>query len=102
MKFLFQGSRNPHFNFCLNLYLSYAVVIQKLKIQNQYEGNGNHHCKGGNPPAHSPDLAASDFHLVLHVKKLQAGQKFHEDEDVKNKVTMWLCVQVEEFCDIGI
>jgi hypothetical protein len=30
-----------------------------------------------------------------------AGQKFHEEE-VKNKVTMWLHVQVAESFDIGI
>jgi hypothetical protein len=31
-----------------------------------------------------------------------AGQKFHEDEEVKNEVTAWLCAQAAEFCDIGI
>jgi hypothetical protein len=38
----------------------------------------------------------------LHLKKHLAGQKFYEDEEVKNEVTMWLRVQAEEFCDIGI
>jgi hypothetical protein len=31
-----------------------------------------------------------------------AGQKFHEDEEVKNEVTTWLCAQAAEFYDIGI
>jgi hypothetical protein len=31
-----------------------------------------------------------------------AGQKFHEDEEVKNEVTTWFCAQAAEFCDIGI
>jgi hypothetical protein len=31
-----------------------------------------------------------------------AGQKFHEDEEVKNEVTAWLRAQAAEFCDIGI
>jgi hypothetical protein len=31
-----------------------------------------------------------------------AGQKFHEDEDVKNEVTDWLRAQATEFYDIGI
>jgi hypothetical protein len=31
-----------------------------------------------------------------------AGQKFHEDEDVKNEVTAWLRAQAAEFYDIGI
>jgi hypothetical protein len=38
----------------------------------------------------------------LHVKKHLAGQKFHEDEEVKNEVTAWLRAQAAEFCDIGI
>jgi hypothetical protein len=29
--------------------------------------------------AHSPELAPSDFHLFLHLKKHLFGQKFHED-----------------------
>jgi histone-lysine N-methyltransferase SETMAR len=53
-------------------------------------------------PAHSPDLAPSDFHLFLHLKEHLAGQKFHEDEEVKIEVTAWLCAQAAEFCDIGI
>ena len=36
-------------------------------------------------PAHSPDLASSDFHLFLHLEKHLAGQKFHEDEEVVNR-----------------
>jgi hypothetical protein len=39
--------------------------------------------------------------LFLHLKKHLTGQKFHEDEEVKNKVTMWLRAQAEEFSDIG-
>jgi hypothetical protein len=31
-----------------------------------------------------------------------AGQKFHEDEEVKNEVITWLHAQAAEFCDIGI
>jgi hypothetical protein len=38
----------------------------------------------------------------LHFKKHLAGQKFHEEEEVKNEVTTWLCAQAAEFCDIGI
>jgi hypothetical protein len=33
----------------------------------------------------------------LHLKKHLAGQKFHEDEEVKNEVTTWLRAY-----DIGI
>ena len=48
--------------------------------------------------AHNPDLAPSGFRLFLRLKKHLAGQKFHEDEEVKNEINMW---QAAEFCDIG-
>jgi hypothetical protein len=38
----------------------------------------------------------------LHLKKHLAGQKFYEDEEVKNEVTTWLHAQAVEFYDIGI
>jgi len=38
----------------------------------------------------------------LNLKEHLAGQKYHEDEEMKNKVTIWLRMQVAEFCDIGI
>jgi histone-lysine N-methyltransferase SETMAR len=53
-------------------------------------------------PAHSPNLASSDFHLFLHLEKHLAGQKFHEDEEVKNEVTTWLFERAAQFYDIGI
>jgi transposase len=53
-------------------------------------------------PTHSPDLAPSDFLLCLHIKKHLACQKFHNDEQVDNKVTMWLHAQVADFSDIKI
>jgi hypothetical protein len=31
-----------------------------------------------------------------------AGQKFHQDEEVKNEVTAWLRAQAAEFCEIRI
>ena len=31
-------------------------------------------------PPYSPDLAPSDFHLFLHLKKHLAGKKFDDDE----------------------
>lgn len=46
-------------------------------------------------------LAYYPFYLFSHLQQHMAGQKFHEEE-VKNKVTMWLHVQVAESFDIGI
>ena len=53
-------------------------------------------------PTHSPDLAATDVHLALHLKKHLDDQKFHEDEEVEYEFAMWLHVQMVEFCDIRI
>lgn len=38
------------------------------------------------------------FFLLL--KNRLAGQKFHEDEEVKNEVTMSFHAQLAKFCDI--
>ena len=51
---------------------------------------------------HSPDLATSNFHLFLHLKKHLAGQKFHEDKGLKIEVTTWLHAQAADFYDIGL
>jgi hypothetical protein len=53
-------------------------------------------------PAHSSDLAPSNFHLLSHLKKHLAGQRFQQDEEVKNEVVMWLCTPAAQFYDIGI
>jgi hypothetical protein len=66
-------------------------VIQKVKIQQGWEGNGNHRRPSRSQPR-----------PILHLKKHLAGQKFHEDEEVKSEVTAWLCALAAEFCDIGI
>jgi len=47
-------------------------------------------------------LAYPLFHFSLHLKKHLAGQKFHEAEEVKNEVSVWLRAQVTEFYDIRI
>ena len=60
-------------------------VIKKLKIQNGWKRRQITAVKVLDHLAHSPDLAPSDFHLFLHLKKHLAGQKFHEDEEVKTK-----------------
>jgi hypothetical protein len=38
-------------------------------------------------------LPAISVFFFLHLKKYLAGQKFHEDEEVKNEVTGWLRAQ---------
>jgi len=44
-------------------------------------------------------LTHSYFQLFLHLKKHVAGQKFHEDEDVRNEVTTRLGAQAAELFD---
>lgn len=53
-------------------------------------------------PAHSPDLAPSDYHLFLHLKQHLAGKRFETDENVEKEVRTWLRTQAPEFYDKGI
>ncbi|XP_069675716.1 UDP-glucosyltransferase 2-like [Periplaneta americana] len=41
-------------------------------------------------PPYSPDLAPSDFHVFLHLKKLlSSDERFGNDEELKTSVTRW-------------
>jgi len=53
-------------------------------------------------PPYSPDLAPSDFHLFLHLKFFLAGQRFHNDNKVKETVTTCFASQAASFYDEGI
>ncbi|KAJ4438051.1 hypothetical protein ANN_13990, partial [Periplaneta americana] len=53
------------------------------------------------PSIHEPDLAPSDFHLFLHLKKFLGGQHFDGDE-VKTAVREWFTSQAGEFYNEGI
>jgi len=52
-------------------------------------------------PPYSHDLAPSDFHLFLHLKKFLGGKRFDED-DLKDAVQKWLTSQVAAFYEEGI
>ncbi|KAJ4447515.1 hypothetical protein ANN_09522 [Periplaneta americana] len=49
-----------------------------------------------------PDLAPSDFHLFLHLKKFLGGQCFDGDDEVKTAVWEWFASQAGEFYNEGI
>ena len=53
-------------------------------------------------PPYSPDLAPSDFHLFLHLKKFLAGQRFENDDDLKDAVKKWLTSQAAAFYEEGV
>jgi len=53
-------------------------------------------------PPYSPDLAPSDFHLFLYLKKHLAGKKFYEDGEVQGEVMMWFKGLAADFYDSGI
>jgi len=40
--------------------------------------------------------------LFLHLKKLLAGRKFDDDDEVQEEVLTWFKVQAAEFYDSGI
>jgi histone-lysine N-methyltransferase SETMAR len=39
-----------------------------------------------NHPPYTPDLAPSDFNVLLHLKTLLGGRRLHEDSEVKEPV----------------
>ena len=53
-------------------------------------------------PPYSPDVAPSDFHLFLHLKKHFAGKKFDDDDEVQEEVMTWFKGQAADFYDSGI
>jgi histone-lysine N-methyltransferase SETMAR len=53
-------------------------------------------------PPYSPDLAPSDFHLFLHLKKFLGGKRFYDDDDLKAAVQKWLTSQATAFYEEGI
>ena len=52
-------------------------------------------------PPYSPDLAPSDFHLFLHLKKLPGGKRFDDDDGLKDAVQKWLTSQAAAFYEEG-
>jgi len=50
-------------------------------------------------PPYSPDLAPSDFHLLLHLKSFLAGLQFHDDNEVREAVTTCFASQAASFYD---
>jgi len=53
-------------------------------------------------PPYSPNLASSDFYLILHLKKHLPGKKFDNDDKVQEQVMTWFKGQVADFYDSGI
>jgi hypothetical protein len=74
---------------------------QNVKGRSQNETDGFRAAVLDHPP-YSPDLAPSDLHLFLHLKKHRARKKFDDDEDVQEEVMTWFKVQAADFYDSGI
>ena len=51
---------------------------------------------------YSLELAPSNFHLFCHLKKLLAGKKFDNSDEVQEEVMSWFKGQVADFYDSGI
>ncbi|GFV38175.1 uncharacterized protein TNCV_709981 [Trichonephila clavipes] len=45
------------------------------------------------PLLYRSDIAPSDFHAFLHLKKLLSGERFDNDEELKTSVTPWFLSQ---------
>ncbi|GFU47161.1 histone-lysine N-methyltransferase SETMAR [Trichonephila clavipes] len=46
-------------------------------------------------PPYSPDLAPSDYHLFMHLKKHLARQRHSDDDEAKATVKQWLSNQIQ-------
>jgi hypothetical protein len=53
-------------------------------------------------PPYSPDLAPSECHLFLRLKKHLAGKKFDDVDEVQEVLMTWFKQQAAEFYDSGI
>ena len=49
-----------------------------------------------------PDLAPSDYHLFLHLKKFLGGKRFDDDDDLKDGVQKCLTSQAAAFYEEDI
>jgi len=56
----------------------------------------------GPTPPYSPDLAPSEHHLFLHLKKFLGGKRFDDANDLKDAVQKWLTLQAAAFYEEGI
>ena len=50
-------------------------------------------------PPYSPNLAPSDFHLFLHLKKHLVGKKFDDEDEVQEEVMTWFKGLAADFYD---
>jgi hypothetical protein len=53
-------------------------------------------------PPYGPNLAPSDFHLFLHLKKHLAGKRFDDDDELQEAVMTWFKGQAADFYDSGL
>jgi len=53
-------------------------------------------------PPYSPDLAPSDYHLFLRLKKFLGCKRFDDDDDLTDAVQKWLTSQAAAFYEEGI
>ena len=50
-------------------------------------------------PPYSPELAPSNFHLFLHLKKHLAEKKLDDDDEVQKEVMTWFKGQEADLYD---
>ena len=55
-----------------------------------------------NHPPHNLDVAPSEFHLFLHLKKFISGQRFQNNREIEMSVIQRLQSQEADFYDTGI
>jgi histone-lysine N-methyltransferase SETMAR len=53
-------------------------------------------------PTYSPDLAPSDFHHFLHLKRFLVAEQYSSNDVAKTAMQHWVKMLVADFFDEGI
>ena len=82
--------------FCFMITLGRTLLVRLKTSSPHLSGN-----KWTSPP-YSSDLAPSDFHLLLHLKKFLGGKRFDDDDDLNVAVQKRPTSQATAFYEEGI
>jgi hypothetical protein len=52
-------------------------------------------------PPYSPDLAPSDFHRFVHLKRFLVAEQFSSDDEVKTAMQHWVKTLAADFFNEG-
>lgn len=75
--------------FCTMTMLEFICPAATIKIKTEIQTSPH--------LAYSPDFTAPDYHIFTLLVDVLCGHQFANDDEIKNLVHMWLCLQVGTF-----